>query len=373
MSVGGNGHHYVYGVFGDIGGANEGIPALEEVVKRGVPIRYFVSPEDRAKAGDVLKKRNLPYEQRLPEPHDNPKVIVIGTSATAAQGQIEWTQFGKEKGIPVIWVEDLWGTGERKRTRGVSPDVMCTLDSEIATQIVRSVRPDIRVEAVGKHTFEMLAKYRENPKEMVQKVRKELMGRLEERAIMVTYWSGGESAERVEEHLKSLKWLDRLTNQAVVFAPRFHPKLPAEAKEHLRKLAFGSNKMVADSTDFNPEETTIASDINIGDWGTTNMYVSAIFGIPAVMCLFPDSPPQSSKQERIDIGYPQGIPPLVAANAGWSAESGAGLNDALFLIMNALHMAKERVNKNGGVFVKLVDNPGAAKRTADIVMEYYNR
>lgn len=342
------------------------MPAVQALEKIGVSTQFFVDPGQLAKAGtEVLLKNGRDYQSRFPHPEDRPKVILIGTSATAVEGQIAWTKFGREKSIPVIWVEDLWGTGEREATRSVSPDVMCTLD-EIAAKIVRSVRPDIRVEITGKPTFGGLAKYIPAQSEIATSVRAQLMEQMgfsDPNALLVTYWSGGEDAKRVEAHLKALHGLDELTDRKVIFAPRLHPNLPADSKEHLMKLASHGNCYVAEASKMNFDELTIASSVNIADWGSTGMYTSALFGVPPVMCLFPDD-----KERRVKVGYPEGTPPLIFAGAGWGVNE-KQISSTLKWIMNDEVKAKKIVSENAVSFKSLLE-PGAAEKIAKVVMEY---
>ena len=344
----------VFAVVGDIGGCKEVLPAVQELEKMGVSLEFFVDPGQKAKAGtEVLLKAGRDYQSRFPHPEDRPKAILIGTSATAVEAQIEWTKFGRENGIPVIWLEVLWGTGEREATRSVSPDVMCTLD-EIAARIVSSVRPDIRVEITGKPTFGGLAKYIPTQSEITASIRKQLMdqvGLTDNNALFVTYWSGGEDPKRVEEHLKALHKLDRLiTHRNVIFAPRLHPKLPADSKENLMKLAFHGNYYIADASKMNPDELTIASSVNIADWGSTGMYTRPLCGVPPVMCLFPDD-----KERRVRVGYPEGEPPLLLANAGYGVLSGDDLRTMLIHIMNNESRFKTTmVSENAKAFKSLL-------------------
>ena len=229
----------IYAVYGDIGGAHETLPAMQLLEKDGVAVKHFVLGE-RAQAGiNVLEKARVPYESRGPEADDKPAVIVVGTSETAVEGQIEWTKFGEEKNIPVVWVEDLWGCGEHKSTQGVCPTVMCVVD-DIATRVARSVRPTLATEVVGKYSFGALAKKLANAEEIRTKTREQLAARLGIRDFsgkIVTYGSGGEVPARAYAHLQALGehgGLASCCDDEVIFVPRFHPKLPEADKRQLR-------------------------------------------------------------------------------------------------------------------------------------------
>ena len=82
--------YQVYAIGGDIGGMKEVYEGMKVLERRGVSVKYFVDDDPRAKAGtDFLAKLNPPveYETRDPYPysHPLPKVLVIGTSATAVR------------------------------------------------------------------------------------------------------------------------------------------------------------------------------------------------------------------------------------------------------------------------------------------------
>jgi len=146
-----------------------------------------------------------------------------------------------------------------------------------------------------------------------------------------------------------------------------HPKFPDKAKIELFKLALDSNPNSKDTSCWEkPDELIIASDINISECSSNIAYISAIFGIPPIMCLFP-SDGLDGKQERIDKGYKDGLPPLVVTKAGWGARNEKHLKVILSSIMNHEDKMKERVRKNSKVFRPLLENTGAAERIVDVV------
>ncbi len=353
----------VVGVFGDIGSCREGLPALRLLQERGIIVKYFVSAEPQAKAGtEVLAKAGIQFETRDPQLEDKPKAIIIGTSSTAVQAQIKWTSFGKEKGIPVIWVEDLWGCGEWMQTRSVSPNVICTLD-EIAKKIVLIARPDIRVEVVGKPTFGNFVKYIPVINEFTSLMRKlicERAGVDEEGAIVVTYSSGG-NPERVKAQLEALRDLDALIDRKVIFVPRLHPTFLN--RDEFKKLAHSGNKLVVNAYDLNLDELFINSSLIIGEWGTTGMYTGALFGVPGIMCLFPDDTVSRSAL------YPDGIPPLLIAGAGWSAENPCQLRERIQWIFSHKEEAEAQVREKVRVFAPLLE-AGASERIAKVIEEF---
>ena len=356
----------VYAIYGDIGGAKETLPAMQAVSKKGVVVRHFVSG-DRARAGiDVLDKALVPYETRGPQTDDKPALIVVGTNATAVQGQIGWTKFGRDRGIPVLWIEDLWGAGETEKTQVVSPDTMCVIDT-IAGRIAQNVRPHMQVNVVGKPSFAALAKKLENLEESRATTRAQLAARLgitNFNGHIVTYGSGGEVPTRVYIHLQALRDLGLSTNKEVIFVPRFHPKLSDDDKQHVRILSFTVGTYVVMAHDLDMDFITVSSDVNIGEWGSTTMYTSVLFGVPAIMCMFPDD-----RGRRLALGYPNGVPPLLMAEAGRGPTDITLLHDALNEILCAPEQYREMTRKNGAVFRTLLE-PGAEDRIAEVVMSY---
>jgi hypothetical protein len=91
------------------------------------------------------------------------------------------------------------------------------------------------------------------------------------------------------------------------------------------------------------------------------MYTSAIFGIPPVMCMFPDD-----IERRLAVGYPNGEPPLLMARAGTRAINGSVLPSGLETILSEPERWRQRTLENGAVFRKLLE-PGAEERIAEVV------
>ena len=150
----------------------------------------------------------------------------------------------------------------------------------------------------------------------------------------------------------------------MIFVPRLHPKLPDDDKRALRRLSLHKKTNVVMAHDLDMDFLTVASDINIGGWGSTKMYTSTMFDIPAVMCLFPDD-----RERRLANGYPDGEPPLLLAKAGWGPESPEELVETLTYILKNYEEATERVRTNGSAFKKLLEL-GAEKRIAEVVLDF---
>lgn len=112
----------VFVVGGDIGGMKETHLGMQALAKRGVAsLSYFIDGAANAKAGTEYLAKQHPsvlYETRGPISMDAPDVVVVATSATASGAQIEWTRWAHDQKIPVVWIEDLWGTGEHPSVGG---------------------------------------------------------------------------------------------------------------------------------------------------------------------------------------------------------------------------------------------------------------
>jgi hypothetical protein len=360
----------VYAVYGDIMTAKEVLPAMQILENRGFLVSHIVDSGELARAPMVLDKEGIKYSKRDPISEDMPDVIVVGTSVSAIDAQIKWTQFGRENNISVIWVEDFYGTGENEKVLSLSPDVVCTVD-EIAKQIIELTRPNANVEVVGKPSFEQFAKYLS----IQPKVREDVCDELNigKDSFIVTLWAGAEYKETTHAHILALRGLDELTNRKVFYLPRLHPKTSEDLKDKFYVLASEGNKNIIHTDGFdNPDDIVVASNINVGGWGTNSMYIGSILGIPSVMCLFPEECHGGIK-ERIRIGYKDGIPPLVMAKAGWGARNEKHLKAILSSIMNHEDKMKEHVRENSKVFRPLLENTGAAERIADVVENYVNK
>ena len=213
-------------VFGDIGSAKEMVPVLKVLEERGIKVSYVADPKGKA-ATDVLGKAGIPYETKEPADSDTRDLdaydlILVGTSATANSFQVAWTKYAREKNIPVLWIEDLYGTGSRKNSQIVSPDTMLVVD-EVAKQIAKTVRPNLDVRVVGKPTFGAL------PDEVgavsIRNKVREKLG-LTESEFLVTVGFGGDPAERALTQLPQIISALEAYEDSLTVAWRFHPKHP---------------------------------------------------------------------------------------------------------------------------------------------------
>ena len=348
----------VYIVVGDIGSAKELVPAAGELVKRGADVSWFADPQGKA-ASAVLAKGKIDFFSRGPQEDDHPDVILIGTSASAIDFQIAWTRFGKDKGVLVIWLEDLWGTGEREGTRIVDPDVML-VNNQAALEIALSVRPTMRVIPVGKPTFEALPEFARRAAEISAAIRSR--HGITDADFLVTYWSGGEKADRAEEHVRALSIQGEFCGRRHHFAPRLHPKLPDTVRGKLWFLAQAGSAKAVDASAEVPEELILISDAVVAEWSVTEGYKAALLGIPTVITMFPPD------AERLAAAsYPDALPPLVRSLAAEAAYA----PDALVRILDRMagdpSAARKQLAMFRKPFLRLLE-PGAALRIAEAVL-----
>ena len=348
-------------VVGDLGSAKEMIPVAVELEKRDILVKWFADPKGKA-GSDLLAKKNISFSDREPMT-DKPDLILVGTSASANGLQVAWTKFGRERKIPVGWLEDLWGTGERLNSREVDPDFMLVND-EVAAQIAKNVRPNLETIVVGKATFENLAPLVKNANEIRARTRQALDVHDEE--ILVTYWSGGEKPDRVQAHLEAiLQEMIFLSNYSMALAARLHPKLPEAFKEQCGKMMRDSGVKILESGPINPAELNIASNGVVADWSGTEGYAAMLVGTPVGITMFPED------ADRLNsVGYSLGVPPLIMANAATSLNKRESVIE-YFIKLIAISQ-NDRLDLSYEVdgrdkFVSLLV-PGASSRIADAVM-----
>lgn len=362
----------VYAIGGDIGGmkeVHEGMNALQGIY---VDVTYFIDNDPLAKAGtDFLAKQNPPvsYETRGPIDSDCPNIIVIGTSATAFSGQIAWTRYGHDKGIPVVWVEDLYGTGERQGTLEVSPTVMLVVDA-VAAEIVRKIRPNVKTIVVGKPTFGKLPN-EDQAAVIRERIRKELA--IGEHEFLLTIGFGGDPAERAVAQLPLI--IKALQGVNVVSAFRFHPKHPQ--KDALWNTVEQSGLRYVDARKYDLTELNIASDAVFADWGNTDAIKAILCGVPTMTMLFPEHLMLANGQafddyeRRMSVGYPDGTPPIIGSHPGWGMRNEMEFWLCLSDIMEYPEYAQKTTIARAEMFRDLLI-PGAAERIAGEVMIYMN-
>ena len=347
---------------GDIGGCKEVEPAVRILIEKGIEIEWRVDPSTNARAGtNVLVKRGIAYSTAFPQASDSTDLVLVGTSATAMDMQIALSRFAREKEIPCIHVEDFPGTAHYPKVRVAPPTTLCVVD-EVAAEIARHARPEIPdIRTVGKPSYaEEVGPFLDSKDNVWEEVRK-LLG-LERTDFVIAYSSGG-TAETVMPHILVLADLGDVAGRRTVLLDRLHPKLPDGAKVEARKiLADGKTRVVDSSAEKSLERVALAADIVVCTWGSTVQFAAALAGVPPVLTLFPDD-----QKAREEIGYVDGVPPLIRSEAGFGASSALELKELLFQIASQPKY-RLQVRQNGRKFDSWV-KPGAAERIAAVVME----
>jgi hypothetical protein len=350
-------------VVGDLGSAYEMILAAPELEKRGAKLEWFADIEGKGR--NALQNAAISYIGLTFEDvsywqarHTKMDAYLVGTSATVNKLKISATQFGITVGIPVFWLEDLWGTGEHMNSRSVSPNVMLVNDN-LAGEIALSVRPDIKVVAVGKPTFEKYLSMRERADEIRTNIRKQLG--VPDGLALITMSFGGDPLERSEAQVPEVLSALKSFGDSVVVAWRFHPKHTRKFNLWNSAMRGGMLSVDASSTDLN--ELSIASTVVVADWGNTNGYVSVLCGTPTLTFLFP------SQDKRLEgLGFPNNLPPVVARFPEWGVHSVADLSKALGSCVREEEQARSFTIKNRSPQWEEACAPGAASRIAEAIL-----
>ena len=353
----------IVAVFGDIGGCKETLPALQILRERGFTVGTVVS--EGGKAVSVLTTSQATSDSFLSNGSIDGRIldgIVVGTSATAGSAQIAWTDWGRSHAIPVIWVEDLYGTGERTAVRGsAGPDVLCVID-EMAADIARRGWPKAKVVVCGKPTFKRVGVLLAQQDTIRAQVREKL--NIDARERLLTWFSGGERPEEeIATLIEGIEPLQKYNGLRV--AARVHPKMPEPALGEIRaRIASWSSRFRIDpiavfAADAN--ELTLASDIVVGTWGSTQCYVAVLARAACISTHF------GSAEQRLAAGYADGLSPAVAAGAAMAVTIPAEIVSRVGDVLRG---------RGEGAHIEAVRNmpfrpliaPGAAERIADAIV-----
>lgn len=319
-------------VVGDRGSAQELLASSAELSKR-FTLQWFADPNGIGK--DLLRSAGISYEARLPSVADV-MPLLIGVSATAVEWQIKWTKHGRKNGQPVIWLEDLWGTGSRSQTRCVDPTHMLVNDTT-AGRLARSVRPGLPVFHVGKPTFErdiaLVAKHEAERTRLRRSIDAD-------EQFIVSYWSGG-NPDRVRIHVDALRAISGVRVLCL-----WHQKLKYTVKDDNRER-------------LTPPQLIALSDAIVAEWGGTQGYLGALCGRPTVVMMFPDD-----LRERVACGFTDGDTPLTNS-CGLAARDPEQLAESIAAIRdNYCKYVALTVSAVRQDFSSIL-RPGAASRIAE--------
>ncbi|TAK05584.1 hypothetical protein EPO33_00325 [Patescibacteria group bacterium] len=354
---------HIIAVFGDIGGCKETVPALALLKKRRVGIEIVLDASPQSKAATVLPPDLGPTSQgRMPVDGDAPDAIVVGVSATAVGAQIAWTDWGRSRGIPVIWIEDLYGTGERASVRGCAgPSVLCAID-EVAGGIAHQAWPDAQIVVCGKPTFAHVGQLIARQVDVRERVRTALGLRTAEK--LLTWYSGGDRpAEELATVIEGIEPLQKHPELRV--AARVHPKMAepvlGQIRERIASWPASFRIDPAAATALGADELTIGSDVVVGTWGSTQCYVAVLAHVACISTHY--GPPEP----RLAVGYPRGDSPAVAAGAAIKATTPAGVRDRVIDVLAGTAHGAHAMRSLADPFRALIA-PDAPERIADAVV-----
>ncbi len=360
------------GVFaGDGGGGNEVVGVGIELAKVGHEIDWRVSPENDsngviAKAGTVaFDKNGIKYSRQFPRAHDCFDLIIIGTSATATALQIAGTKFANSHGIPCVHVEDFPGCGNyRKVHETCSPDVMCVVDEE-SKKIAHNVRPSLDVRVCGKPSYATDVGPMLRPLENCLAVRKEVRDKLgfTHETLVITA-SLGVTIDTLVPQLEIIAGLGEINGHPTVLLSRIHPKCPEYVKKAAQDVLLDSNTKVVDSSLFGLARVVIASDIFVCTWGSTEQFCASLANVVPLL----DLGDEKELEKRKELGYLNGVPPLVKACAGWGFQTTKEMSELIGNTAQDISGAKELIKKTSTNFESWITQ-GATGRIVDVCLE----
>jgi len=317
-------------VVGDIGATKELVPAGRRLQEEGCNVEWYV--DEGGKGIQILDREGIPSCTGLPRMEDAPAAdcIVIGTSATAVEAQLHWTEYGKVWKVPVIWYEDLVCTGELPQTSMANPNVML-VTCRVAELIARRKRPGIDTVVVGKPTFEGLSAI-DLVKAMGIKAETRKPLAISGIDVVVVYWGGGDS-DRVKRHLGALREMGEIetsagNKQRLVLIPRLHPKMPDY--DEVWKFALDGSVFIVDGRDVEETRLNCAADVVIGEGGSTQCYVSALLGKRVCIPMWP-----AGGRDWQECGCTHNAPPLISEKCAYPLVNSSELAEGITVVVSS--------------------------------------
>src|SRR3989344_836305 len=361
----------VFVIVGDNGSALDLALAAKELEDRHIPVNWFADPKGKART-DVLEKKGISYATLSPGEYKGPKpsVILCGTSSGYAESQVAWTNFGKANEVPVLWYEDLWGTGEQANERGADPNVMLTVD-ELASQIVSNVRPHIGTIEVGKPSFGAIPPIEEIP--LIRSRIRERLG-VSQSDFLVSWGFQGEPNKMAVAHVGEIARTIPIDKDTIV-AWRPHPK-HLKKEELWEKLVSCPIKFVPNAREVDLIELYLSSNAVVVPFGGTDGYKAVLRGIPTITPLFPSGEfakrmyDYDDEEARIASGFINGVPPLLIEDPNWGAENPSRVGRLLSKIRSDEIALRHYTLEHRSLPFKDLEKPGAAVRIADAVMKF---
>ena len=341
-------------VVGDLGSCRELLFITPMLIRWGYTLVWFADPQGKAK--DYLTKEEVQFREELPSLEERPNLVLIGTSVSAWQFQVAMTERGHQWGSPVLWLEDLHGTGARLPVRCVNPDVMLVID-EVAETITHRTRPGVKTYVIGKPTFADLSPIQGS--DIRSRIRNE--NGIGQRDILVSYWSGGEIPERAEQQLQALVTFANLHRDRVVLVPRLHPKLPSGFRDEMWQFVKTNAPRVFHASELPADHLHLASDVVTAEWTGTEGLRAMLLERPVLVWMFP----MKGDEERLRSVYPNESPPLLEAGAALAIATQTDL-DVIMKIAEDPGRALQALSDGRQDFLPLL-MPGADRRAATVI------
>lgn len=349
-------------IVGDAGPCLELIPVAALLKERKIPVLWVADAGPQAQAGNILARHGIPYETRGPNLGDNPGVILLGYSTKAIDAQNVWTGWAmtrRAKGgpiIPVVGYDDLFVNAIRPNVLDAEPDEILVI-SPLVEAMVRGRRPDARITVVGKSLH--IPDERERQEKRAAIRAKYQLGADD---FLAAFGFAGEPMEHAPTQTEEILKERKRFHPETIFAFRFHPAHP-----HKKELTEWMAASGLRSIDMNAEallDVYMVSDAVVAGYGSTDAYRTVLMGIPTITMLFPDD-----LEYRMEIGYVGGIPPIVASNVLWGADTVSYLSSLLRRIHERPYLAHQRTQERANQFRDLCTSD-AAERIAAAVMKY---
>ncbi len=349
-------------IVGDAGPCLELIPVAALLKERKIPVLWIVDSGPQAQAGMILSRHGIPFEMRGPNLGDDPAVILFGYSTKAIDAQRVWTGWvmtRRVKGgpiIPVVGYDDLFVNAIRPDVMGAEPDEILVI-SPLAEEIVRRRRPNTKITVVGKSLH--IPDDRERQEKRAALRAKYNLGADD---FLVAFGFAGEPADHAPVQVDEILWQRSMFHPETIFAFRFHPAHP-----YKKELAEWMSASGLRSIDTNAEpllDVYMASDVVVAGYGSTDAYRTVLMGIPTITMLFPED-----LEYRKQIGYADGVPPILADNVLWGADTVSYLSSMLRRIREMPELAHKRTQERANRFRDLC-TPDAAERIVAAVMKY---
>lgn len=293
----------------DMGTARLAAPVIKELLRRGYPVSLLTD-----QPAESFLKKELPTMEELmiisplgAIAKRNPGLILSGVSINGGAGIESYLvntaqSYGEEKKnrVPVIWMEDYWGTATRKEqlSRGIKPDYIFGFDeyskalglAHFKEAGIKEFSPD-RFIVTGSPAFDEL--FREKERDAIRKKVRDGFG-LSEGEMMIVYMGAipPEDIENLKILVDNLNKIS-LGDKEIALAVRLHPhifstlSLSKYEKEYATTAsAFNNGRLIKTTEKFSTDELVIAADAVVSQLSTEGVK-NVYRGKPSLFMLLP--------------------------------------------------------------------------------------